>query len=83
MVSEAKHNATNGEGPKILTHNSKTSHPHRSILTDKIDLPRGAKNVALSNLSIYYTWKNKKGYITTINSKYSQREMINLNYWTD
>ena len=29
-------------------------------LTDKLDLRRGQKTVALSNLSIYYTWKNIK-----------------------
>ena len=29
-------------------------------LTDKLDLRRGEKNVALSKLSIYYTWKNIK-----------------------
>ena len=29
-------------------------------LTDKIDLRRGKKVVALSNLSIYYTWSNVK-----------------------
>ena len=29
-------------------------------LTDKLDLRRGQKTVALSNLSIYYTWKNVK-----------------------
>ena len=29
-------------------------------LTDKLNLRRGQKIVALSNLSIYYTWKNKK-----------------------
>ena len=40
--------------------NSKTSEPHVLILTDKLDLRRGEKNVALSNLSIYYTWKNIK-----------------------
>ena len=27
-------------------------------LADKLDLRRGEKSVALSNLSIYYTWKN-------------------------
>ena len=40
--------------------NSKTSE-HNSLvlkLTDKLDLRRGQKTVALSNLSIYYTWKN-------------------------
>ena len=29
-------------------------------LTDKLDLRRGQKTVALSNLSIYHTWKNRK-----------------------
>ena len=29
-------------------------------LTDKLDLRRGQKTIALSNLSIYYTWKNVK-----------------------
>ena len=29
-------------------------------LTDKLDLRRGQKTVVLSNLSIYYTWKNIK-----------------------
>ena len=29
-------------------------------LTDKLDLRRGEKSIALSNLSIYYTWKNIK-----------------------
>ena len=29
-------------------------------LTDKIDLRRGGKSVALSNLSVYYTWRNIK-----------------------
>ena len=42
--------------------NRKPSHRHVLILklTDKLDLRRGEKNVALSNLSIYYTWKNIK-----------------------
>ena len=45
--------------------NSKTSDPHRLLLnlTGKIDLKRKDKFIALSNLSIYYTWKNiKKSY---------------------
>ena len=29
-------------------------------VTDKLDLRRGQKSVALSNLSISYTWKNIK-----------------------
>ena len=42
--------------------NTKTSNPHRLLLSliDKIDLLRGEKNVALSNLSICYSWKNVK-----------------------
>ena len=41
---------------------SKTFKPHVLILklTDKLDLRRGEKSIALSNLSIYYTWKNIK-----------------------
>ena len=45
--------------------NSKTSAPHRLLLnlSDKINLKRSEKYVALSNLSIYNTWKNiKKSY---------------------
>ena len=42
--------------------NSETSDPRRLllILTDKINLKRSDKYVALSNLSAYYTWKNVK-----------------------
>ena len=42
--------------------NSKTSEPHKLKLklTDKLDLQIGEKVIALSNLSIYYTWKNIK-----------------------
>ena len=42
--------------------NSKTSEPHISKLklTDKLDLRTGEKVIALSNLSVYYTWKNIK-----------------------
>ena len=45
--------------------NSKASDPHRQLLnlTDKINLKGSDKYVDLSNLSIYYTWKNiKKSY---------------------
>ena len=40
--------------------NIKTSDPHRLSLnlTDKIELRQKDKCIALSNLSIYYTWKN-------------------------
>ena len=42
--------------------NSKTSNPHVLVLklTNKLDLRIGEKIIALSNLSIYYTWKNIK-----------------------
>ena len=48
----------------ILTHleNSNTSQPHVLILrlTDKLDIRRGEKIIAISIISIYYTWKNIK-----------------------
>ena len=52
--------------------NSKTTDPHRLLLnlSDKINLKRNDKYVALSNLSIYYTWKNIKTSYETINLKY-------------
>ena len=42
--------------------NCKTPELHVLILklTDKLDLRRGKKIIVLSNLSIYYTWKNIK-----------------------
>ena len=66
--------------------NSKTSEPHVLIfnLTDKLDLGRGEKSVALSHLSIYCTWKNIKPDTIIINLKYQlQNGMINLNYLMD
>ena len=44
------------------TKNSKTSESHRFklYLTDKLNLKNPQKNMALANLSIYYTWKNIK-----------------------
>ena len=46
-------------------------------LTDKLDLRRDQKNVALSYLSIYYTWKN-------IKSSYSNNKFkISAPTWTD
>ena len=40
--------------------NSKTFEPDRLLLNfeDKINLERKGKYVALSNLSMHYTWKN-------------------------
>ena len=53
-------------GTKFMnSENSKTFEPYRLLLnlSDKINLKRSNKYVALSNLSIYYTWKNiKKSY---------------------
>ena len=44
------------------TENSKTNEPHRFKLdlADTLNLENPNKNMALSNLSIYYTWKNIK-----------------------
>ena len=46
----------------INTKNSKTNKPSRFKydLIDKLDLKNQKKNMALVNLSIYYTWKNVK-----------------------
>ena len=53
--------------------NSRTSEYHVSVLklTNKLDLKRGQKSVALSNLSIYYTWKNIKSSYNNIKFKTS------------
>ena len=44
------------------TANSKTKHSNQFIynFTDKLNLKNPNKNIALANLSIYYTWKNVK-----------------------
>ena len=46
----------------IKSGNSKTLDPHRLLisLSDKINLKGSDKYAALSNLSIYYTWKSIK-----------------------
>ena len=48
--------------------NSKTSDPDRLLLnlTDKINFRRKDEYIALSNLSIYYTWKNNKFKISAL-----------------
>ena len=66
--------------------NIKTFDSHRLLvnLTDKINLKRTDKYAALSNVSIYYTWKNIKSHIRTINLKYQlQHGMKILNYLMD
>ena len=59
--------------------NSKSSEYHVLVikLADKLDLRRGQKSVALSNLSIYYTWKK-------IKSSYKNNKFkISAPTWTD
>ena len=61
------------------TENSKTSEPHRFKLdlTDKLNLKNPNKNMALANLSIYYTWKN-------IKSEYNNNKFkISAPTWND
>ena len=44
------------------TANSKTNESNKFVyhFTDKLNLKNPNKNIALANLSIYYTWKNVK-----------------------
>ena len=66
--------------------NSRTPKAHILILKliDKLDLRIGKKVIALSNLSIYYTWKNIKSSYNSNKFKISaQHGMINLNYLMD
>ena len=44
------------------TASSTTKHSHKFVynFTDKLNLKNSNKNIALANLSIYYTWKNVK-----------------------
>ena len=61
------------------TEKSKTNEPHRFKLdlTDKINLKNPNKNMALANLSIYYTWKN-------IKSEYKNNKFkISASTWND
>ena len=58
--------------------NSKTSEHNVLVLklTDKLDLRRGQKTAALSNLSIYYSWKNVK-------SSYNNKFKISAPTWRE
>ena len=60
------------------TENSKTNEPHRFRLSlaDKLNLKNPNKNIALGNLSIYYTWKN-------IKSAYNNKFKISAPTWND
>ena len=65
---------------------SKTSDFHRLLLniSDKIYLKRNDRYVVVSNLSIYYTWKNiKKMYRNNKFKVSAPTWMMNLNYMTD
>ena len=58
--------------------NRKTPKPYILILklANKLDLRIGKKVIALSNLSIYYTWKNIKG-------SYNNKFKISAPLWND
>ena len=55
--------------------NSRTKEPNRFKydLIDKLDLKNPNKNMALANLSIYYTWKNIKSTYNNNNLKYQHQ----------
>ena len=63
----------------INSENSKISESYVLILklSVKLDLKRGEKIIALSNLSIYYTWKNIK------NSYNNNKFKISTPTWID
>ena len=66
--------------------NSKISDPHKLLLnlSDKINLKRSHRYVALSNLSIYCTWENTKKSYKNNKFKYQLRHgMKSLNYLMD
>ena len=58
------------------TLNSRTNESNRFIyqFTDKLNLKNPNKNIALANVSIYYTWKN-------IKSKYNNKFKISAPTW--
>ena len=63
----------------LNSENSRTSKYHVLVLklTDKLDLRRDQKSVALSNLRIYYTCKNIK------NSYNNNKFKISAPTWSD
>ena len=63
----------------MKTANSKTKHLNKFFyhFTDKLNLKNPNKNIALANLSIYYTWKN-------VRSDYNNNEFkISAPTWND
>ena len=61
------------------TENSKASESNKCLyeFTDKLNLKNPNKNIALANLSIYYTWKNIKS--AHSNNKFK----ISASTWND
>ena len=57
----------------MSTEKSKTDESNKSIyqFTDKLNLKKPNKNVAVVNFSIYYTWKNIKSKQSSNKSKIS------------
>ena len=63
--------------------NSKTSKSHVLVLklTNELDLRSGKRVIALSNLSVYYTWRNTKDSYNNNKFKISAPTWnYNLNY---
>ena len=70
----------------VNSENNRTSEYHVLLLkrADKLDLRRGQKSVALSNLSTYYTWRIIKSSYKNIKFKILlQHGVMNLNYQMD
>ena len=65
----------------INSENCKTPTPNILILkfTNKLDLRIGKKVIALSNLSIYYTWKKIKSSYN--NTKFKMHPILKLLKW--
>ena len=53
----------------INTENRKTNEPHKFVLkfSQRLGLRSSNKDVALQNLSVYYSWKNIRNSLKTIN----------------
>ena len=62
MHSTSVYNTYKMETFFMNSKNSKTNEPNsfKYDLIDKLDFKNPNKNMALANLSIYYTWKNVK-----------------------
>ena len=66
--------------------NSKTSDPHRLLfnLSERLNLETSDKYITLSNLGIYYTWKNTKMWDKSNMFKISTPRWVSSvirNYW--